>query len=72
MWHITNQKVPVRWDCSYQTAWAWLHKMRRAMIRPGREKLSGFMEVNETYVGGLEEDAHGRHTEKKAILVIAV
>ena len=57
---------------SYQTAWAWLHKMRRAMIRPGREKMSGLVEVDETYVGGLEEGVHGRHTEKKAMVVIAV
>ncbi len=46
----------------------WFH----AMIRPGSEKLSGFVEVYETYVGGLEEGVHGRHAEKKAIVVIAV
>jgi transposase-like protein len=80
MWHITNQKFGasalglqrVLGFGSYQTAWAWLHKMRRAMVRPGREKLSGLVEVDETYVGGLEEAVHGRHTEKKAIVVIAV
>jgi transposase-like protein len=80
MWHIINQKFGasalglqrVLGLGSYQTAWAWLHKMRRAMIRPGREKLSGLVEVDETYVGGLEEGVHGRHTEKKAIVVIAV
>jgi hypothetical protein len=26
---------------SYRTAWQWLHKLRRAMVRPGRDKLSG-------------------------------
>jgi len=80
MWHITNQKFGgsalglqrVLGFGSYQTAWAWLHKMRCAMVRTGREKLSGLVEVDETYVGGLEEGAHGRHTEKKAIVVIAV
>lgn len=80
MWHITNQKFGasalglqrVLGFGSYQTAWAWLHKMRRAMVRPGREKLHGLVEVDETYVGGLEEGAHGRQTEKKAIVVIAV
>lgn len=55
-----------------QTAWAWLHKMRRAMVRPGRERLSGLVEVDETYVGGLEKGVHGRQTEKKTIVVIAV
>ena len=80
MWHITNQKFGasalglqrVLGLGSYQTAWAWLHKMRRAMVRPGRERLSGLVEVDETYVGGLEEGVHGRHTEKKAIVVIAL
>ena len=79
-WHVTNQKFGasalglqrVLGFGSYQTAWAWLHKMRRAMVRPGREDLSGFVEVDEAYVGGLEEGAHGRQTEKKAIVVIAV
>jgi hypothetical protein len=37
---------------SYKTAWAWLHKFRRAMVRPGRERLSGVVDVEETYVGG--------------------
>jgi transposase-like protein len=42
------------------------------MVRPDREKLSGLVEVDETYVGGSEEGVHGRQTEKKAIVVIAV
>lgn len=37
---------------SYETAWTWLHKLRRAMVRPGRDRLSGEVEVDETYVGG--------------------
>ncbi len=57
---------------SYQTAWAWLHKMRRAMVRPGRDRLSGRVEVDETYVGGEEEGVSGRYTEKKAIVVVAI
>lgn len=57
---------------SYQTAWAWLHKLRRAMVRPGREPLNGLVEVDETYLGGLEEGVHGRETQKKAIVMIAV
>jgi transposase-like protein len=56
---------------SYKTAWAWLHKLRRAMVGPGRERLSGEVEVDESYVGGLEEGTHGRRTEKKAIVAIA-
>ena len=34
---------------SYLTAWTWLHKLRRAMVRPGRDRLSGRIEVDETY-----------------------
>jgi len=56
---------------SYTTAWTWLHKVRRAMVRPGREQLSGHVEVDETYVGGLEEGVRGRRTETKALVVIA-
>src|SRR3990167_1985145 len=36
---------------SYRTAWTWLHKLRRAMVRPGRERLSEMVEVDETFVG---------------------
>ena len=36
----------------YETAWTWLHKLRTAMVRPGRERLSGLVEVDETYIGG--------------------
>jgi len=57
---------------SYTTAWAWLHKFRRAMVRPDRDRLDGIVEVDETYVGSEEEGARGRYTEKKAIVAIAV
>jgi transposase-like protein len=56
---------------SYQTAWAWLHKIRRAMVRPGRDRLSGRIEVDETYLGGFEEGVRGRQTFKKALIVLA-
>jgi hypothetical protein len=39
---------------SHQTAWTRLHKIRRAMVRPGRERLSGVIEADETYPGGSE------------------
>jgi len=56
---------------SYETAWTWLHKIRRAMVRPGRERLAGRVEVDETFLGGLEEGVRGRKTFKKALVVIA-
>ena len=57
---------------SYQTAWSWLHKLRRAMVRPDRDRLVGVVEVDEMYVGGQEAGAQGRHTDKKAIVAVAV
>lgn len=56
---------------SYQTAWAWLHKLRRAMVRPGRDRLTGEMEVDETYVGGVEPGKKGREPGSKALVVVA-
>jgi transposase-like protein len=54
---------------SYQTAWTVLHKLRRAMVRPGRDKLSGRIEVDETHVGG--PGRRGRGSPTKALVVIA-
>jgi len=79
VWHVTSQKhgasalglQRVLGLGSYVTAWSWLHKLRRAMVRPGREALSGCVEVDETYVGGLAEGKRGRGSQKKALVVIA-
>ena len=56
---------------SYRTAWLCLHKLRKAMVRPGRDCLSGKVEVDETYVGGRHEGKRGRGSEGKTIVVIA-
>lgn len=80
MWFVTSQKhganalglQRVLGLGSYQTAWTWLHKLRRAMVRPGRERLCGQVEVDESYVGGEEEGVGGRQTDTKAIVAIAV
>jgi transposase-like protein len=56
---------------SYATAWTWLHKLRRAMVRPGRDRLHGRVEVDETFIGGDEPNVDGRQTETKALVVIA-
>jgi transposase-like protein len=58
---------------SYETAWTWLHKLRRAIVRSGREKLSGRIEVDETYIGGDEVGTgrQGRGAEEKCLVVVA-
>ena len=57
---------------SYETAWALLHKLRRAMVRPGRDRLAGEVEADETYVGGVATGKRGRGAAKKAIVEVAV
>jgi transposase-like protein len=79
MWFITNQKNGMSALGlqralslgSYETAWTWMHKLRRAMVRPGRDRLTGEIEIDETYVGGPEEGKRGREIEKKSIVVVA-
>lgn len=81
IWYVTSQKFGgnalglkrVLGLGSYQTAWSWLHKMRRAMVRPGRDKLAGIVEVDETIVGGEDRGGkRGRGAERKSIVVIAL
>src|SRR5665648_67264 len=57
---------------NYETTWTWLQKLRRIMIRPGREQLNGAVEVDETYIGGPETGVVGRETESKVLVVVAV
>ena len=79
IWYVTSQKnggsalgmQRVLGLKSYQTAWTWLHKLRRAMVRPGRDRLTGWVEVDETYLGGLEEGVAGRQHGDKALIVVA-
>lgn len=57
---------------SYRTAWTMLHKLRRAMIRPGRDRLKGIVEVDETFVGGEEPGRKGRGAITKTLVCVAV
>jgi transposase-like protein len=57
---------------SYQTAWGWLQKLRSVMIREGRERLCGRVEVAETYIGGRKKGARGRGAEGKTLVLVAV
>ena len=80
MWYITSQKngtsalglQRILGLGSYRTAWAWLHKLRRAMVRPGRDRLHGRVEVDETFVGGEEDGVRGRRRGDKSLIVVAV
>lgn len=79
MWWVTTQKngasalglQRVLGLKSYETAWTWLHKLRRAMLRPGRDRLTGRIEVDECYLGGLEEGLPGRLNLDKTLVVVA-
>jgi transposase-like protein len=80
IWWLTGQKngasalglMRILGLGSYKTAWAWLHRLRRAMVTPGRNKLIGNIEVDESYVGGKKSGKRGRGAEGKALIVIAV
>ena len=80
MWHVTSQKYGanalglqrILGLGSYHTAWRWLHKLRRAMVRPGRDRLSGTIEIDETYIGGKKPGKRGRGAEGKALVVVMV
>jgi transposase-like protein len=79
MWYVTSQKNGVSalglqrvlGLGSYETAWVWLHKLRRAMVRPGRDRLSGVVEADEIYVGGKRRGLRGRATEGKSLVLVA-
>lgn len=79
MWWVTTQKngasamglQRVLGLKQYQTAWTWLHKLRIAMVRPARDLLTGRVEVDECYMGGLEEGLRGRKVEEKALIIVA-
>ena len=79
MWHVCANKNGMSAQNlqrllglrSYNTAWFCLHKLRRAMVRPGRERLSGIVEADETYMGGPREGNRGRGAFGKQIVFIA-
>lgn len=80
MWWVTSQKTGTSalqlqqglGLGSYVTAWTWLHKLRRAMVRPGRDRLAERVEVDETYWGAAEAGVRGRQTISKVLVAIAV
>jgi transposase-like protein len=77
MWYVVNQKngasalgVKRVLGMSYPTAWRWLHKLRRAMVRPGRDRLAGSVEVDEVYIGGERSGKRGRGAAGKALVLV--
>jgi len=79
IWYITNQKHGISalglqrilGIGSYQTAWEWLYRLRHAMVRLGRDRISGIIEVDETYIGGKRAGKRGRGSVGKILVVVA-
>jgi len=80
IWYVTGQKYGASalgvqrllGLGSYHTAWAWLHRLRRAMVRPGRDRLSGLVQVDETFWGGERPGKRGRGAAGKSLILVAV
>lgn len=77
IWFVTSQKNGISAQGlqrvlgfkSYETAWAWMHKLRRAMVRPERDRLSGIVEVDETFIGGVSPGKLGGSSDKVPVMV---
>ena len=54
---------------SYRTAWYMCHRIRAAMQSPEFKKLTGVVEVDETYVGGKAKNRHGRRVDGTSMKV---
>ena len=75
IWWMTNQKSGISalglqrllGLGSYETAWTCLHKLRKAMVRPGRDRLEGSVEVDETLIGGRQKGWRGGKTNKTLV-----
>ena len=81
IWYVTSQKngtsalglQKILGLGRYRTAWTWLHKLRRAMIRPGRDKLQGAVEVDEAFIGAPSKSGkRGKGAENKILVAIVV
>ena len=77
IWFLTSQKngmsalglQRVLGFGTYETAWAWLQKLRRAMVRPDRELLSGVVELGEVFVGNESRGRAGGVKDNTAVMV---
>ena len=79
IWFVTSQKNGVSalgrqrvpGLKSYETAWVWMHKLRRAMVVPERHLLGGTVDLDETFVGGISRGKAGRSSDKVPVMVAA-
>ncbi len=78
-WHVTTAKnglsaktLERTLGTTYRVAWAMLQRYRVAMVRTEREQLSGEVEVDEAYVGGVEHGGRRGRGTCKCVVVIAV
>ena len=77
IWFVTSQKNGVSaracsrsWgSASYETAWAWLHKLRRAMVRPDRERLSGHRGGRREPWSAAVSPGSGASTDKVPVMI---
>jgi len=80
IWHVVSQKQGVNARglqrilglSRYETTWTLLHRLRIAMVRPGRDQLIGPVQVDETYIGGPKAGRRGRGAAGKTLVLIAV
>jgi transposase-like protein len=57
----------------YETAFQMLHKIRSAMVAPGREPLHDKVEIDETMIGGIRPGgSRGRSNKQKTLVIGAV
>jgi transposase-like protein len=77
VWFVTSQKNGVSAQGlqdalgfgSYETAWAWLHKLRRAMVRPDRDLLDGVVELDQSFLGGQSKGKKGGSSDKVPVTI---
>lgn len=80
IWHVVSQKQGANAKGvqrvlglrRYETTWTLLHKLRIAMVRPGRERLIGPVQADETYLGGPRPGKRGRGAAGKTLVLVVV
>ena len=80
IWQVVSQKHGISalglqrvLGCNrYATTWNMLHRLRTAMVRPGRDRLIGPVQVDETYIGGTHPGKRGRGAAGKTLVLVAV